>query len=570
MTPAQTTQRVRPSSNARTMNQSAATQAEHQQRVRVVVPRDRDADRRRRQHEPGREPGQPPERTPDEVVHERDGRDAHQRLRHEDRQRGEAEDPRRQRLDPERERRLVDGHDAARSRTTRRGSCASSCSSSGRRRRSTRSPSRSDRAPTGSGARRSRRARSARGGRSGRARPSGRVARGAASGARRGRYRPSTWGQISALRLMTMRADPGRTLRADAMVMMQPVRRTAVIDMGSNSFRLVVYGWEPGRSWQHVDEIREAVRVSTGMAAKGAIKRGRFKYAVNTAVVFSSFCQAAGIDEVIPVATSAIRDATNQAELLEAFKEHAGLDVRVLSGEDETRYGYLAIANSIAIDDGFGLDMGGGSVQLMEIDERRLGQSASWPLGAVRVSEEFLRRREDDAQADEGAAQARRQDARRARLDPERRARQVRGDRRHDPQPRLGGAEARGRPRHRRRPGLRAHARRARGAGRRADRAAGRRARRRPRDQARPRRRDPRRGDGARRADGGDGLRPDRGQRPGPARGRLLRALPRGARPAARRERAARVGDEPRAALPGRDGPPEARRASCRCRSSPA
>jgi exopolyphosphatase/guanosine-5'-triphosphate,3'-diphosphate pyrophosphatase len=118
------------------------------------------------------------------------------------------------------------------------------------------------------------------------------------------------------------------------MVMMQPVQRTAVIDMGSNSFRLVVYGWEPGRSWQHVDEIREAVRVSAGMAAKGAIKRGRFKYAVNTAVVFASFCQAAGIDEVFPVATSAIRDASNQAELLKEFKEHAGLDVRVLSGED--------------------------------------------------------------------------------------------------------------------------------------------------------------------------------------------------------------------------------------------
>jgi exopolyphosphatase/guanosine-5'-triphosphate,3'-diphosphate pyrophosphatase len=168
------------------------------------------------------------------------------------------------------------------------------------------------------------------------------------------------------------------------------MRRTAVIDMGSNSFRLVVYGWEPGRSWQHVDEIREAVRVSKGMAAKGAIKRGRFQYAVNTAVVFASFCQAAGIDEVIPVATSAIRDATNQKELLDAFKEHAGLDVRVLSGEDETRYGYLAIANSIAIDDGLGLDMGGGSVQLMEISDRRLGPHASWPLGAVRVSEEFL------------------------------------------------------------------------------------------------------------------------------------------------------------------------------------
>ena len=160
--------------------------------------------------------------------------------------------------------------------------------------------------------------------------------------------------------------------------------------MGSNSFRLVVYGWEPKRHWQHVDEIREAVRVSAGMAESGAIKGSRVKRAVQTAVVFASFCRHSGIDDVRAVATSAIRDATNQGELLDAMREQAGLDVRVLSTEDETRYGYLAIANTTTVTDGWGIDMGGGSLQLMRIEDRRLRDSGSWPLGAVRVSEEFL------------------------------------------------------------------------------------------------------------------------------------------------------------------------------------
>jgi exopolyphosphatase/guanosine-5'-triphosphate,3'-diphosphate pyrophosphatase len=168
------------------------------------------------------------------------------------------------------------------------------------------------------------------------------------------------------------------------------VNRTAVIDMGSNSFRLVVYGWEPGRYWQHVDEIREAVRVSAGMGASGEIKGSRVKRAVQTAVVFASFCRHSGIDDVRAVATSAIRDATNQRELLDQMRDHADLDVRVLSTKDETRYGYLAIANTTTIADGWGLDMGGGSLQLMRIAGRQLGDSGSWPLGAVRVSEEFL------------------------------------------------------------------------------------------------------------------------------------------------------------------------------------
>jgi exopolyphosphatase/guanosine-5'-triphosphate,3'-diphosphate pyrophosphatase len=172
--------------------------------------------------------------------------------------------------------------------------------------------------------------------------------------------------------------------------MIPVMRRTAVIDMGSNSFRLVVYGWEPGRTWQHVDEIREAVRVSAGMSKSGEIKPSRMKLAVQTAVVFSSFCGHAGIDEVIPVATSAIRDAKNQRKLLDAMRERAGLDVRVLSTEDETRYGHLAIANTTTLADGWGLDMGGGSVQLMRIEGRQLRESGSWALGAVRATEQFL------------------------------------------------------------------------------------------------------------------------------------------------------------------------------------
>ena len=172
--------------------------------------------------------------------------------------------------------------------------------------------------------------------------------------------------------------------------MMGAVERTAVIDMGSNSFRLVVYGYEPGRHWRRVDEIREAVRVSAGMGESGAIKKSRVRRAVQTAAMFSAFCRHSGIDDVRAVATSAIRDATNQAELLGAMRERAGLEVDVLSTGDEARYGWIAIANTTSVSDGWALDMGGGSLQLMRLEDRRLSASGSWPLGAVRVSEEFL------------------------------------------------------------------------------------------------------------------------------------------------------------------------------------
>ena len=164
-----------------------------------------------------------------------------------------------------------------------------------------------------------------------------------------------------------------------------------MIDMGSNSWRLVVFGYEPGTPWWSlVDEIREAVRISAGLDKEGLLRPDRVDRALHTAAVFSAFCQATGVQEVVAVATSAIRDARNGDELLEEIRRTTGLEARVISGREEAHYGWLAIANSTTIVDGFGLDIGGGSIQGLRIEGRRLVESESMPLGAVRVSERFL------------------------------------------------------------------------------------------------------------------------------------------------------------------------------------
>ena len=160
--------------------------------------------------------------------------------------------------------------------------------------------------------------------------------------------------------------------------------------MGSNSFRLVVYDWEPGGPWTLSDEIREPVRISAGMGDKSRLRPDAIERAVSTADVFASFCRAAGIDDVIPVGTSAIRDAHNRDEVLERIHDRTDLEVRVLSGSEEAYYGYVAAVNSTTLSDGFTVDMGGGSIQLCHVEGRRLREAESLPLGAVRVSERFL------------------------------------------------------------------------------------------------------------------------------------------------------------------------------------
>jgi exopolyphosphatase/guanosine-5'-triphosphate,3'-diphosphate pyrophosphatase len=170
-----------------------------------------------------------------------------------------------------------------------------------------------------------------------------------------------------------------------------PDRRTAIVDLGSNSFRLVVFtageGW-----WKRTDEIYEAVRIGTGLAATGELGKKPMARALETLAVFDHFCRATDLPphDVQAVATSAIRDARNRDVFLERARGRAAFDVRVLSVEEEAHYGWLAGVNSTALRDGAVLDLGGGSLQLVETSGRLPGRMGSWPLGAVRMTERFL------------------------------------------------------------------------------------------------------------------------------------------------------------------------------------
>ncbi len=166
-------------------------------------------------------------------------------------------------------------------------------------------------------------------------------------------------------------------------------RRLAVIDLGSNTFRLVVFRYRTGASFQLVDEVREPVRLSAGSEA-GRIADDALERARHATRLYADFCRAAGIAEVLVLATSAARDAVNHEEVLRALSADGTLPVRIVSEEDEARYGYLGAVNSTTLAHGFVLDVGGGSLQVSRVRDRRLVAHASRPLGAVRMTERFL------------------------------------------------------------------------------------------------------------------------------------------------------------------------------------
>jgi exopolyphosphatase/guanosine-5'-triphosphate,3'-diphosphate pyrophosphatase len=166
-------------------------------------------------------------------------------------------------------------------------------------------------------------------------------------------------------------------------------QRLAVIDLGSNSFRLVVFTFTDDW-WKRTDEIYEPVRVGEHQETGGPLQPEPMERALETIELFAHFCRATGIERIRPLATSAIREASNRKEFVRAARRRSGLEVEVLSREEEARYGYLAVVNSTTLSEGVALDIGGGSMQLTRVEDRLARDARSWRLGAVVTTERFL------------------------------------------------------------------------------------------------------------------------------------------------------------------------------------
>jgi exopolyphosphatase/guanosine-5'-triphosphate,3'-diphosphate pyrophosphatase len=171
-------------------------------------------------------------------------------------------------------------------------------------------------------------------------------------------------------------------------------RRVAVIDLGSNSWRLVVftYATPPTPWWKLTDELYETVRIGAGLAASGRLGEEAIARGLETLAVFERFCRANRIppEDVHVVATSAIRDAANGEQFLAEAQRKTGLTIETLSARDEAFFGYVAAVNTTTLDHGVVLDLGGGSLQLIHVVDRHAREMASFPLGAVRLTEQFL------------------------------------------------------------------------------------------------------------------------------------------------------------------------------------
>ncbi len=106
---------------------------------------------------------------------------------------------------------------------------------------------------------------------------------------------------------------------------------------------------------------------------------------------FRAIAEGAGAERTLAVATAATRDAENGPDFIARMRKELGIEVRILSGEEEARFGFLGALGGLPVDHGVLFDMGGGSMQVSHFRGRRLMTSVSLPLGSLRLSDAFLK-----------------------------------------------------------------------------------------------------------------------------------------------------------------------------------
>lgn len=158
----------------------------------------------------------------------------------------------------------------------------------------------------------------------------------------------------------------------------------AVIDIGSNSIRLVIFDITGGYPHPLFNE-RVFCALGAGVGATGALPEDAMKRALKSIVRFSSVAQKSGVGRLEAFATSAVRDATNGDELLAAIHSETGCRVNVIDGETEARLSTLALQRGLKVDDGIIADLGGGSLELAALRGGKIRKIDSLPLGTMRL-----------------------------------------------------------------------------------------------------------------------------------------------------------------------------------------
>jgi exopolyphosphatase/guanosine-5'-triphosphate,3'-diphosphate pyrophosphatase len=181
--------------------------------------------------------------------------------------------------------------------------------------------------------------------------------------------------------------------------------RQAVIDVGTNSVKFHVAELNPDGTWKAVADRAEVTRLGEGIEQTGAIAPAASERTAAAIAGMAAEAARLGAEQVTAVGTMGLRTASNRQQFLDTVRERCGVQIEVISGEEESRVAYLAVQSALGLAEAdiVVFDTGGGSTQFTFGHGPRVDRRFSVNVGAVRFTERFHL---DEAVSDEVLAEA--------------------------------------------------------------------------------------------------------------------------------------------------------------------
>ncbi|HEY3933193.1 MAG TPA: Ppx/GppA phosphatase family protein [Gemmatimonadales bacterium] len=168
--------------------------------------------------------------------------------------------------------------------------------------------------------------------------------------------------------------------------------RIGAIDVGSNSIRLVVAEYDPETGFEIIDEVKDQPRLGTRVEETRALDRGAMTRAFAALKRMKEVADRRGVTRLAAVATSAMRDARNGEAFARRVERQLGIPLEIIGGDREAQLLWRSVAHHFRLENARTLvaDIGGGSLELIGAVDGLVEITASLPLGAVRLTEQFL------------------------------------------------------------------------------------------------------------------------------------------------------------------------------------
>ena len=168
--------------------------------------------------------------------------------------------------------------------------------------------------------------------------------------------------------------------------------RFAFIDIGTNTILCLIAELRDGERFRVLDDLAEITRLGEGVDQTGSIGAAGEQRSREVLDRYLAVCRSLGVENVLAVGTSALRDARNSGEVRERWRQAMGVDVRVISGDEEAAYSFLAVQRGLMLRDSelLVIDIGGGSTEFIRGNESGVARALSIDVGSVRLTERFL------------------------------------------------------------------------------------------------------------------------------------------------------------------------------------